>query len=105
MEKKIQNKSVYQTKDLYLAALLYAKKQRFLGLAEGENSYFLFTFEDKTTCQQLEEKYWTEEIEVNAKAFADAIRTLKDILFSKTNYLKNKGGKDGNGKNYFRRVE
>lgn len=72
---------IYKTKDLYEAALIYAKGQKLLNL-EGESEFYWFVFEDKKTCEKLANKYWQGSAIVNAKTFADAIRTLKDRIFA-----------------------
>lgn len=75
------NKNVYETKDLYEASFLYAHRQRFIGLKKARK-YYWFIFEDGSTCKQLSTAYWAGDIEINAKAYSDAIRTLKDRLFA-----------------------
>lgn len=79
--KMAKTNDVYSTKDLYVASLIYAAGQKFLGLRE-QDRYFWFIFEDKSACQKLADGYWSGEAVINAKAYADAIRTLKDRLFS-----------------------
>lgn len=71
----------YKTKDLYEASLIYAKGQKFLGL-ESESKFFWFVFESKEECKRLANEYWQGSVAVNAKAYADALRTLKDRIFA-----------------------
>jgi len=87
MKKKLEIKPIsldnntYKTKDLYEASTLYALDQKFLYL-EKEGEYFWFVFGNKEVCQEIADKYWRREVSVDAKTYADAIRTLKDRLFS-----------------------
>lgn len=76
------NKNVYQTKDLYEASLLYALNKKFMGLKQ-EGSFYWFQFEDKDSCEQIADKFWAKKIEANIKEYAEAIRTLKDRIFSR----------------------
>lgn len=82
MEQKMETKKEnYKTKDLYQAAFLYAHQQKLLTL-EKDGKYYWFIFKDKFTCEDLSTAYWAGDIEINAKAYSDAIRTLKDRLFA-----------------------
>lgn len=75
--------NVYLTRDLYEAALLYACQQKLLRLEKEEKGRsFWFVFLGQNTCQSLIDTYWRQELEVNAKTYADAIRSLKDRLFA-----------------------
>lgn len=75
--------NVYLTRDLYEAALLYACQQTLIRLEKEEKERsFWFVFRDHSTCQSLIDTYWRRELNVNAKAYTDAIRSLKDRLFS-----------------------
>lgn len=76
-----QSNDTYQTKDLYEASTLYAVNQKFLYLEKSQN-YFWFIFENKKVCQQIADRYWRREVSVDAKTYSDAVRTLKDRLFS-----------------------
>ena len=73
----------YKTKDLFIGAYLYAMGQKFLGLEDDGTGIFWFTFKDSVKCEKLVLQYWNKESEVNAKDYADAIRSFKDIVFSK----------------------
>lgn len=71
----------YQTKDLYIASFLYAKDVTFTGInKEGRNCTFLF--EDSDTCKKLVLLQFQGKAEVNARAFIEAIKTLKSLIFS-----------------------
>ena len=77
----MRKNNTYYTKDLYEASFLYAHQQKLLGL-EKDCKFFWFIFKDKSACEELSVAYWAGEIEINAKAYSDAIRTLKDRLFA-----------------------
>lgn len=74
--------NVYLTKDLYEGALLYANHIKLLSL-QKEGEYFWFIFEDKEKAESLSNKYWQREAQVNAKDYAEAIRSLKDRLYAR----------------------
>ena len=70
----------YSTKDLYLAGFLYAKGIEFGGV-KRQGSLCWFIFADKPTCESLQLQFFAKSIEVNAKNYSDALRTLKNLLF------------------------
>jgi hypothetical protein len=69
----------YETRDLWLAAALIASGRRLSGLAWREGRAF-FVFSDAAACAQAAEGYWSGELRVSAKAFADGLRDLKNRL-------------------------
>ena len=71
----------YKTKDLYEAALLYADGAKLVDV-EGEGKSCWFVFENRSECERISRLYWAGEAEVKAKAYSDALRTLKDRLFA-----------------------
>ena len=73
-------KKYYRTKDLYEASAIYASEKKLLRL-EREGKFYWFIFEG-SECEELADQYWTGEMNVNAKAYADAIRSLKDRVFA-----------------------
>ena len=72
----------YRTKDLAESSFLYASGQKLITV-EKEDRVIWFIFEDKESCTKLCDAYWAKDAIVNAKEFADAIRSLKDIIFSR----------------------
>lgn len=71
----------YQTKDLYIASFLYAKGMMFTGInRNGKECTFLF--EDFDTCTKLALLQFQGKAGVNARAFIEAIKTLKTLIFS-----------------------
>lgn len=80
--KKMKENNVYLTKDLYEGAFLYANHLKFLGL-EKEEDFYWFIFGDKESAEALSNQYWQKEAQVNAKDYAEAIRSLKDRLYAR----------------------
>lgn len=70
----------FLTKDLHLAALLYAKAVPFVTVNRSGKLCW-FVFENKKLCLQLQQEFFAKLVEVNAKDYADALRTLKDLVF------------------------
>ena len=71
----------YYVKDLYEACYLYLTGIPLKGLLK-DSTRFYFVFSEKSTCIQLRDKYWAYETAVDAKKYADAIKSLKDRIFS-----------------------
>jgi len=72
----------YKTRDLYEGAFLYAVGKKLLRLdAEGNTKFFVFDNSDGQTTN-LVNSYWSRDAIVVAKEYSDAVRTLKDRLFS-----------------------
>lgn len=71
----------YKTKDLYLASLLYAEGQT-LERVEREGGICWFVFAERESSELLANAYWSGKAVCNARAYADAIRRLKDRVFS-----------------------
>lgn len=85
--KKMKN-DIYSTKDLPEASAIYCRGQKFLRL-EKEDNHFLFLFQDAKTCQKLANAFLNRELTVDAKTYAESLRTLKDKIFSAKGYEKN----------------
>lgn len=78
----MKKNNVYLTKDLYEGAFLYANNLKFIGL-EKEAAFYWFVFEDQKVAESLSNQYWQKEAQVNAKDYAEAIRSLKDRLYAR----------------------
>lgn len=76
------NENLFLTKDLGEASFLYASGRKLIQLIK-EDSRFSFAFDDKTACQKLIDTLWKKEAVVNAKELLDAMRSLKDLIFSR----------------------
>lgn len=69
------------TKDLSLAGLLYAKGVSFVGVnRNGKLCWFVFG--NHELCVKFQQEFFSKSVEVNAKEYADALRTLKDLVFA-----------------------
>ena len=74
--------NAHRTKDLYEASFLYAAGCKLIRLLD-DHGRFWFVFEGEELCRQLTDSYWRKEATINAKEFADSIRTLKDRIFAR----------------------
>jgi len=74
--------TVYRTKDLGEAGALLASKAKLLRL-ERESSFYWFIFENKILCEELSNSYWNDQLQVSAKTYSNALKELKDRLFSR----------------------
>ncbi len=86
----------YRTKDLSLAAFLYTSGKK-LNKLDFESGRAWFIFDDQRSCDALVSAFWRKEATVNAKEFADAIRSLKDLMFCNQ--------KTSNGYGYGRQID
>lgn len=80
----------FRTKDIYEASALIAKNLSLTGL-EADAGFYWFVFESSDTCRNLSNSYWSNNLNVLAKDYADAIRSLKDRLFSQPQIENRKG--------------
>lgn len=74
-------KDITETKDLFLAALWLAKGRRLQGVRR-EGTQCWFKFSDKKACEEMQFRLYSREETVNAKDYMEAIRTLKDLIYS-----------------------
>ncbi|HKZ39722.1 MAG TPA: DUF5659 domain-containing protein [Candidatus Hodarchaeales archaeon] len=75
------NNDFFFSKDLSLSALLYAKGVR-LERVNREYKICWFVFSDRHLCESLQQQFFSKTVDVNAKEYADAIRTLKHLIFT-----------------------
>lgn len=77
-----KNFTRFETKDLYLASFLQAKGKFPVKLERrGNECWFIFRNENDR-CRRLVDAYWKEGGTVIPKKYSDAIRSLKDRIFS-----------------------
>jgi len=76
---KITN-DIYCTRDRPEAAVLYSHHQKLLRLKK-EAEHFIFVLRDKQTCEKLANAFLNRELTVDAKTYAESLRTLKDKIF------------------------
>lgn len=72
----------FSTRDISEAALLYSCGKKLIQLKKDAERFW-FIFEDKSACQKLIDAYWRKEAIVDAKTFADSLRSLKDLIFNR----------------------
>lgn len=73
--------NIYRIKDLYEAAVLHASQIPLLRL-EFDQKQAWFIFQDSKECQETSSRYWAETLQVNAKNYADSIKSLKERIFA-----------------------
>jgi len=78
----MEKENIFSTRDISEGALLYCCNRKFIRM-EHDAGKCWFVFEDKKLCQELINSYWRREALVDAKAFSDGMRTLKDLIFSR----------------------
>lgn len=71
----------FKSKDLYLAAYLYAEKQELVRVDRASGICW-FVFTDRDQCERIANTFWSGKGICYGKAYADAIRSLKDRIFS-----------------------
>lgn len=79
---------VFRTRDFWLAGALLASGKNLLRL-DWQDGRAHFIFADLTDCEQATQAYWAGDLNVSAKAFTDALRTLKDRLHGNGKYAIN----------------
>lgn len=75
-------KNRFETTDLYTASYIYCKGEEFIGL-KPQGSAYLFVFSNKNKCLSLVNQYLQNKGNINAKAYSEATKTLKGLVFSK----------------------
>lgn len=82
MNNQIKNIELFRTKDLTIAAVLYASDQK-LDSTELENQgQRFFVFENKPVCESIIQKHYSGDLMINSRHLVDAIKTLKSIIFN-----------------------
>lgn len=79
-----QEIKLFSTTDYWLSAALLASCKKLIRLDWQEGRAF-FVFLDLDKCEQAAQAYWAGDLKVSAKAFTDALRTLKDRLYGNEN--------------------
>ena len=72
----------FKTKDLYEASLCIAEGMT-LDRMEKVGNVCWFIFVEQKSCEDLMTAYWNGQALTNARAYANAIRNLKDMIFAK----------------------
>ena len=71
----------YQTKDLYFAAALLAAGEKLEGTTQqtGQTHWF---FVETLRIQEIEIEWVNDDLEVPARAYAEAVKNLKNMVFA-----------------------
>jgi len=75
------DKTHFITKDLAESAFLYASGKKLIK-TENVGRRIFFAFDNKDECEKLSSKFWQNEATIKAKGYADAFRTIKDLVFN-----------------------
>lgn len=86
MDKNMYNETEYQTRDLYLAAYLFATHQvEFLGVV-GDPGQKMFVFSPKQKVMKMVSDYHNFQADlIQPKNLFSALRDVKDALFQGQN--------------------
>lgn len=76
-----KNENEYATRDLYESAFLFASNQKLLRL-DKDGSCYWFVFDEASYCEYLVDLFWRRKAPIDAKTYADSIRSLKDRIFT-----------------------
>lgn len=72
-------RDTFRTSDLWLSAALLASGKKLVDVSwDGPRASFGFL--NARDCQEASQAHWVGDLKVSSKAFADALRTLKDRL-------------------------
>lgn len=84
-------KNEFVTKDIFEATFLYVRL-KILPRIEKDSvgNYCWFIFPDLNNCQDLINLYWRQKAKVNPKSYADAFRSMKDLLYRSGVRLRNR---------------
>jgi len=77
----MEKSNYWKTKDLYLASYIYSQKVDLIKV-ERENKTCWFYFKDEIKCDELQSLYWSNKGQTVPKIYADATRSLKDLIFA-----------------------
>lgn len=71
----------YETRDLYEASSLLTIGRDLIELKKGGKD-FVFIFKDQDKCNKIANEYWQGKLIINAKAYTNSIKELKDRLYA-----------------------
>jgi len=69
----------YETKDQFLATILFSFEADFLG-AENKDGVIFFTFKGQKKCADIITKHYQGNLEIISKKFVDAHITVKHLI-------------------------
>ena len=82
MNNQIKTIELYKTKDLAIAAVLYASGQKLDSTEPGNQGQRFFVFEKKPVCESLIQRHYSGDLMINSRQIVDALKTLKSIIFN-----------------------
>ncbi|MFA5089794.1 MAG: DUF5659 domain-containing protein [Candidatus Omnitrophota bacterium] len=72
----------FEIKDIFEASFLYAKLNTPPKIRVDASAKFCwFVFPDTKKCEDLLSDYWNRRATIDPKGYADAFRSLKDMIF------------------------
>ncbi len=74
--------SIVEIRDLGLAAALVSLGHNLQGTNRNNSGRVYFVFKDTPALQTATDAYWNNELNVNARAYSDALKTLKNLIYS-----------------------
>lgn len=74
--------NTYKTKNLYIAAYLYASGLQLVNTEKEFNEIF-FLFSPKNQAEELVDKYFKDQASINPRELFARFNDLKDLIFSK----------------------
>lgn len=82
MNNEIKTIELYKTKDLAIAAVLYASGQKLDSTEPGSQGQRFFVFENKLDCESLVQRHYSGDLMIKSRHIVDALKTLKSIIFN-----------------------
>ena len=73
---------VFTTYDLNCSAALICAGFELLSVSKGNPRKALFTFKRADGIDEVIDLYWSDRLEVKARAYADTLKALKNRLYS-----------------------
>jgi hypothetical protein len=80
--KKNNYVELYKTKDIYIAATLFACDFEFEE-TEWTSEECFFVFRDKDKAEEAVRKYFTNELRVSPRLLFDSFKNIKALLYNK----------------------
>jgi len=78
--KKIQQIDLFESRDQYISALLFSMGLKLEDTRRDGNVVF-FIFENKQKCEEIQKKFYQNQLKINPKNFIDGLITIKHLIF------------------------
>lgn len=72
----------YPCKDLMIAACILSKDIPLIETIKNDN-FLTFIFDDYEKCREIENNWWNGTVTVIGPRYAESIKRLKNLLFTK----------------------